>query len=214
MHLLFLKRMAVFESVKLFDDLCTQGYHLIDDFLDQSTYQELYVLATQLAQQEAFYPAKIGQKSQTQQNQSIRKDHIYWLDELPNNDAVCRYLQQIAALMKSLNQNLFLGLQEHELHFAVYSPGAFYKKHIDQFHTTKTRKISCVYYLNPTWDVSYGGKLNLYSKNDTELQAIQPLGNRFVCFDSTLPHEVERTTQTRYSITGWLKTRPATSVFS
>lgn len=106
-----------------------------------------------------------------------------------------------------LNHALYLSLHEFETHFAIYQPGSFYKKHVDQFQSTKNRKISCVYYLNEQWQPSFGGKLNLYSPQDELLSEVIPLGNRLICFNSELPHEVELTHCTRYSIAGWMKTR-------
>jgi SM-20-related protein len=93
------------------------------------------------------------------------------------------------------------------MHFAVYAPGSFYKRHVDQFATTKTRKISCVYYLNEKWLEEYQGELTLYDKENNLLQNVLPIGNRLICFNSELPHEVNPTLQTRYSITTWMKTR-------
>ena len=52
-----------------------------------------------------------------------------------------------------------------------------------------------------------GGQLNLYNQQDELIRAVFPEGNRFICFNSELPHEVALTHQTRYSITGWMKTR-------
>jgi SM-20-related protein len=86
-------------------------------------------------------------------------------------------------------------------------PNGFYKKHVDQFATTKDRRISCVYYLNENWQPDFGGELTLYNTQDELLTHVQPLGNRFVCFNSDMPHEVCTAYQTRYSIAAWLKVR-------
>ena len=143
----------------------------------------------------------------SQQNNTIRTDKISWLDEQENNPAIQAFLTQIKQVANILNQSLFLGLNEFETHFAAYQPGTYYRKHIDQFATQKTRKISCVYYLNKDWLDAYGGELMLYSKNEELIQRVLPQENRFICFNSELPHEVCITYQPRYSITGWMKTR-------
>jgi SM-20-related protein len=202
----------LFSSELLIDDLCTQGFHIIDNFFEVQHYQQLRALAFNLLEENAFQSAKIGSNIQAQHNTSVRKDKIHWFDNSNREPSILAYLKRMSEIVTLLNQSLFLGLQEIESHFSVYQPGSFYKKHIDQFQTTKTRKISCVYYLNEEWSASYGGTLKLYSPLDKLIQEINPLGNRFICFNSELPHEVTTTQQTRYSITGWMKTRASDTV--
>jgi SM-20-related protein len=187
-------------------NISVQGYHLIDEFLTQDHYQALIRYAQNLHQQGVFRSARIGQKVQAHHNNAIRTDEICWLEEESTERSVQAYLKQTNELASKLNRTLFLGLTEFETHFAVYQPGAYYKKHVDQFATNKTRKISCVYYLNELWQEDFGGELILYSKEDQPLQKVYPKGNRFICFNSELPHEVCLTHHTRYSITGWMKT--------
>ena len=57
------------------------------------------------------------------------------------------------------------------------------------------------------WKVEYGGELKLYTTDGQLIENVLPLENRFICFNSELPHEVCVTHQPRYSITGWMKTR-------
>jgi SM-20-related protein len=188
-------------------DLCTNGFHIIDDFLDLNHHQSLRKIAVQMHQKGLFKSAKIGLKVQAQQNDTIRTDEIFWLDNESDNPAVTAYLKKINNIANVLNQSLFLSLTEFETHFAAYQAGAFYKKHNDQFATTKTRKISCVYYLNEGWQKDFGGELKLYNKEEQLIQTVLPQGNRFICFNSELLHEVCLTNRPRYSITGWMKTR-------
>lgn len=159
-----------------------------------------------------FKSARVGPIVQAQQNNTIRTDEIYWLDEGSEEPAVQAYLKNAFQIAHILNQSLFLGLIEFETHFAAYHPGSFYKKHIDQFATKKTRKISCVYYLNEAWQEEFGGELKLYNKEGQLIQNVSPLANRFICFNSDLPHEVCLTHQPRYSIAGWMKTRSMSEV--
>ncbi|KGP63006.1 hypothetical protein EP47_12825 [Legionella norrlandica] len=188
-------------------DICTQGYHIIDSFLEADHYHSLCDIAQIINQKDLFRSAKIGQNEQSQQNNTIRTDKIYWIDEDSPYPSLQAYLQKLINLGNMLNQMVYLGLAEFETHFAIYQPGTFYKKHVDQFTNTKTRKISCVYYLNKTWQKKFGGELLLYNLKDELLLNIPPIGNRLVCFNSELPHEVSLTYQTRFSIAGWMKTR-------
>lgn len=191
----------------LIEQLCTQGFYICDQFLAPEDYKGLRNQAERLYEQGMFRSARIGRELHHQKNEQIRSDEICWLDESDSHPAISAYLQQTTHIANTLNQELFLSLVELETHFALYQPGTFYKKHIDQFAATKTRKISCVYYLNEQWDADWGGQLALYNKEDELLQQVMPLGNRFICFNSELPHEVMQTQQARYSLTGWMKTR-------
>ncbi|MFY7697826.1 MAG: 2OG-Fe(II) oxygenase [Legionella sp.] len=183
-----------------------QGYCLIDNFLSSENYQQLMTECTAAEIHGAFNKAKIGNNSTARVNQSIRRDAIAWLNEdTAGNQA---FFAAIELVRKALNQDLYLGLVEFESHYALYQPGDFYKKHIDQFKNEKTRRISCVYYLNHHWQPGDGGELTLYSEENIEIVTLPPLGNRLICFCSELPHEVHITHKKRYSIAGWLRTRP------
>lgn len=190
------------------DALYERGFYIVDDFLSISDYQSLYQTAQTLHSKGYFKDAKIGQRQEATVNSQIRSDQIHWLDDYKDDQAIRNYFSAIEDIRMTLNRTLFLGLQDYEAHFAVYSAQTFYKKHIDQFNKTSERRVSCVYYLNNQWRSEDGGELILYQKNDQFLSQIEPHGNRFVCFNSDLPHEVLITHRTRYSITGWLKTRP------
>lgn len=192
----------------LIHDLCNQGFHIIDGLLEQEICQLLRSNAQELYEQGLFKGAKIGLSVEAQKNNAIRTDEILWLEGNETNPAVQIYLSQMQQLAQLLNQELFLSLNEFETHFANYQPGTYYKKHVDQFANQKTRKISFVYYLNQNWQQDHGGELKLYDHDDQLIQTVAPQENRFICFKSDLPHEVAVTHQPRYSITGWMKTRP------
>lgn len=188
-------------------NLCTQGFHIIDSLLEQEQCRALRATAEQMYAQGLFRHAKIGLKITSQLNKAIRTDEILWLEGTENRPEIQAFLTHIHQLADMLNQSLFLGLNEFETHFAHYQPGTFYKKHIDQFANQNTRKISFVYYLNKDWQAEYGGELKLYNQEEQLIQQVLPQENRFICFNSELPHEVCITHQPRYSITGWFKTR-------
>ncbi|KTD53411.1 2OG-Fe(II) oxygenase [Legionella santicrucis] len=194
-------------SELLIHNLCTQGFHIIEDFLEPNQCQLIQAKAQEMYGQGLFRGAKIGLNLESHKNKTIRADEIFWLDEHEENSAIQNYLKRIQQLAQLLNQELFLGLYEFETHLAAYQPGSYYKKHVDQFATKKNRKISCVYYLNKDWYAELGGELKLYNQEQQLIQVILPQENRFICFNSELPHEVCLTHQPRYSIAGWLKTR-------
>ncbi len=189
------------------DALCDQGFHIIDDFLDEHHYQNLRAVILSMHNQAQFKSAKIGHARDAINETRIRNDQIYWLDEQTDDPSINAYFNAINKTAKILNRSLFLGLVDFEAHFSAYKPGSFYKKHIDQFSTTKERRISCVYYLNDEWQPNFGGELTLYNKQGIPLPGLLPHGNRFICFNSDIPHEVQITHRMRYSIAGWFKVR-------
>lgn len=199
--------MNMFPINPLLDQLCTEKFSIIDDFLTEKAYTDLLRLITQLDNCAAFKQAHIGTGHAMTQNPAIRSDKIFWIDDtLEKNVVMQPYLDAIHTLMTLCNQHFFTNLKTWEGHFAIYNPGNFYKKHVDQFRSNKDRQISCIYYLNDQWKKEHGGELVLYNETDIELSNILPKANRFVCFRSELPHEVLPCfSRNRYSITSWLK---------
>ena len=192
------------------DDIHAKGFFIIDNFLSDAHYQALRCTINELYLDGTFKSAKIGQNMNVKQVASIRNDHICWLDEDMSNPAIKAYFSAIDNIKQTLNESLFLGLDSIEAHFAVYSTGSFYKKHVDQFANNLDRRISCVYYLNDNWQPEHGGELVLYQKDNKEALpyiTLSPYGNRLVCFNSDLPHEVTMAYHTRCSIAAWLKVR-------
>lgn len=196
-----------FETI--IDGLLSEGYGIVDDFLTAS---QVTALATQLRERRLggqFRPAGIGNQRVTVK-QAIRGDEILWLDEasvLPDERA---FMQRIDEFVDYLNQTCYLGLRDYEFHYALYPPGTFYKRHLDQFRSDSRRKLSVICYLNADWHETDGGQLALFVPDgNTEREVVvQPTGGRLVCFESgRLEHEVRPATRERLSLTGWLKTR-------
>lgn len=197
--------------MKTLDQICeelyTQDYAIVESFLSLEDYHSLSLSAQTMLANAQFRSAKIGRQVDSMENTEIRTDKIAWLDDLERNTAINHYLEKINQLARGLNQAFFLGLDHLEAHFAVYAPGSFYRKHVDQFKTTQDRRISCVYYLNNAWQEEDGGQLKLYNKQDELILELLPTPNRLIVFKSDLPHEVCETHRARFSITGWLKVR-------
>ena len=189
------------------DEIHAHGYHIINDFLPEIHYQNLCKKIQELHTDGSFKAAKVGQNAEKKHVSHIRNDQIFWLDEASTDQAVKTYFDDMECIKSTLNQSLFLGLNHIEAHFAVYKPGSFYKKHVDQFTNNLDRRISCVYYLNHNWQPEHGGELILYHKDNQLHTTIQPYGNRLVCFNSDLPHEVSTSHRMRYSIAAWFKVR-------
>lgn len=186
------------------DDLATRGYSIRDNFLSESmiTLVQQYLIRSEQAGK--FHLAGIGNDNQFQVDKTIRSDKVFWLRNQEQETAALADFWQITDQLKAtLNRELFLGLQLLEAHYAIYPPGSFYKLHRDQFKNQDTRQVSIVLYLTPEWQPGDGGELWLYPDKQPDPIVVQPKLNTFVCFLSSLLHEVKPTDKKRYSLTGW-----------
>lgn len=157
------------------------------------------------AHRDSFQAAKIGPKQNKQRDESIRGDHTYWIDPLSPPDIFNPLLTFLENLKLAVNEKFYFGLQQFECHLAYYPTGTFYQKHFDTFEKDSSRKLSFVFYLNPSWNESWGGDLILYDKEGAVLQKVTPAPGSFICFlSSEFPHEVRSAVCERRSFTGWM----------
>lgn len=194
------------------DQVAANGYAVVPDFLSADETRALVHDLRQLQAKGEMRSAGIGKDAEL--SQSVRGDFIHWLDEVTSSPAQREYLQRLEDLRLAFNQTLYLGLFEFEGHFASYPPGAFYRKHLDQFQHNGQRALSCILYLNEAWQDSDGGQLRLYldESGEGEYLDIAPTGGALVVFLSARYwHEVLPATRERLSLTGWYRTRPAQS---
>lgn len=148
--------------------------------------------------------AGIGSSEAKTYDLQIRRDKIYWIDKLVATPAEQEFFKIIDEYITYLNRVCFAGINDYEFHYAVYEPGSFYKRHLDQFRYNNARKFSLITYLNEDWTEDKGGALIIYN-NDIP-NAILPVGGTTVFFKSDeLEHEVATSLDVRMSITGWLK---------
>lgn len=193
----------------LIDGLLTNGYGIMDNFL---SLPEIAALGLCLQKRHAageFRSAGVGNQQVTVKT-TIRGDKIGWLNEATATAAELAFLQRIGLFVQYLNQTCYLGLQDHEFHYALYPTGTSYKRHLDRFRSDSRRKLSVICYLNTNWQEADGGQLTLYlpaAAGPEQPIMVMPVGGRLVCFDSgQLEHEVFPATRERLSLTGWLKT--------
>ncbi len=121
----------------------------------------------------------------------IRGDRIYWLDPEHPTPAQVVYWQVVNRLRRRLNETLFLSLHDTEAHLAIYPPGSFYQRHLDQPRGRAWRLITLMLYLNPDWHPDDGGQLDL-SRPQTPDEGIDllPAGGLLVGFRSdTIPQK-------------------------
>lgn len=190
---------------KIIEDIDEKGWSETRHFFSEAYMLDLFRESNELWQQGEFRKAGVGIGVNLQVRPEIRSDNVIWMDPDNLTGIQLEYWDTINRLRVELNQAFFIGLNGFEAHFAVYEPGSFYKKHLDQFKQVKYRIISCILYLNINWQPEFGGYLRIYNDEET-FTDIEPQAGTFVCFRSdTVYHEVLPASQTRYSLTGWLK---------
>ena len=187
--------------LKIVDALVNDGYIVIENAITK----ELCSALLQDARSESgFTNAGISSTNDLHIDSSKRRDKTLWLDE----DGSCRseYLAFSKELQESLNRELYLGLSYYESHYALYSEGDFYEKHLDAFKGSKNRVVTTVLYLNEEWKDEDGGELVIYDEEDKEIQKVTPNAGTLVVFLSDkFPHEVLEANTKRYSIAGWFR---------
>ena len=185
------------------DALVDKGYIFLSDLVPNHISQVL-LEKIQSTQAHELKAASIGRGAEQQLNPDIRRDRIQWLEE--HNEPDAQYLELMTQLKNGLNRRLFMGLFDYESHYAVYQPGAFYKKHVDALKGSQNRILTTVFFLNPDWKAADCGELIIYDEADIEIKRIAPKMGHFVIFLSErFPHEVTKTLAQRNSIAGWFR---------
>ncbi|AUD60117.1 proline hydroxylase [Shewanella sp. Pdp11] len=185
------------------DALVDKGYIFLPDLVPNNISQVL-LEKIQSTQAHELKAASIGRGAEQQLNPDIRRDRIQWLEE--HNEPDAQYLELMTQLKNGLNRRLFMGLFDYESHYAVYQPGAFYKKHVDALKGSQNRILTTVFFLNPDWKAADCGELIIYDEADIEIERIAPKMGHFVIFLSErFPHEVTQTLAQRNSIAGWFR---------
>lgn len=192
------------------DALVAQGYVVIPHFVSHQVVSRMSNEACQLRDAGAMRRAGVGQGADLSVQDALRGDFIHWLNSEISNVSYRHYLDQLETLRQSVNRSLALGLFEFEGHYAIYPPGAYYRRHLDRFQQDSRRTLTTILYLNPAWDTQDGGQLRLYL-NDHDPESyldIAPIGGTLVTFlSSRFWHEVLPARRDRMSLTGWFKTR-------
>ena len=150
-----------------------------------------------------FALAGVGPRQTSQVHEEIRTDEIFWLGKSNTRKAEDDFIKQIEVFIAYLNETCYAGINSYEFHFAVYNPGSFYKRHVDQFKGSDTRKYTVVVYLNKDWTPTMGGQLLIFD-GDKKME-IEPVFGRIVVMRSFVEHEVLESHFLRKSVTGWLR---------
>jgi len=195
----------------LAEAIAAEGWAVVPDFIESELISELRAECRRFAAEGALRAAAVGSGAGRQTRSDIRTDEIRWLEQADATPAQRRCLARFEALRLALNRELQLGLFEFECHFSRYAPGAFYRKHLDQFRGDRRRRLSCVLYLNENWAREDGGELRLHldAAETGKFEDVLPAGGTLVLFLSErFAHEVLPAKRERLSLAGWFKTRP------
>lgn len=192
----------------LLDALAGPGWHVDPDFLSTQETSALREECLTAQAEGAFHAAGVGSGQATVYNE-IRGDQILWVDDNQTGPALKAVLARLEALRQAVNQNLFLGLADVELHFAAYPTGAGYQRHLDRFKDNDRRVLTVVLYLNPPdWSGADGGQLHFWHEEHAPPLEITPAGGTLVAFLSErFWHQVLPARRQRLSLTGWFKRR-------
>lgn len=192
----------------LFDALAQHHWATSDTLIPRQLYESLHRACRQKWEAGHFREARIGRQHSESLRIEIRGDSICWITPDNAGTEAENFLAWADTLRQDLNREFYAGLNSAEFHFARYSEGRGYKKHLDQHLQNTQRRISLVLYLNHEWGQADGGELCLYSPDDdtVEIKRILPQPGRLVVFRSDLiPHEVLPCAQPRWSLTGWFR---------
>jgi SM-20-related protein len=189
--------------------IADEGCAIEADFLPQASVAALADEAHARDAAGEFHAAGVGRGATRVQRSDVRGDRILWLDRSLASSAQRAFWQALDALRLALNETLLLGLFSFEGHYALYPPGAYYRRHRDQFRgagSSDIRVISCAMYLNENWALADGGALRIY--DGERVRDVLPVAGTLVCFLSDrFEHEVLPATRERLALTGWFRRR-------
>lgn len=187
--------------------LADPGWCVIPNFLTPAQTNALRMECLAAYANGEFHDAGVGRGASVVRRE-IRGDHVRWIDETQTGPALAYVRDALEALRKEVNQQLFLGLFDIELHYAVYPPGAGYRRHLDRFQDDDRRTLTIILYLNENWVDSDGGLLRFWPDDNEAALEIQPAGGTLVTFLSDrFWHEVAPAHRQRLSLTGWFRQR-------
>jgi SM-20-related protein len=189
------------------DELTAGRYAVVPEFLPGAAVAALAAEARRRDATGDFRPARVGRGERREERGDIRGDRTLWLDEWAPARAEVALWAALERLRVAVNRATLLGLYSFEGHYAIYPPGAFYRRHRDRFRDDDARTLSCVLYLNDGWAPDDGGELRVHLE-DGSSRDLAPGGGTLVCFLSDrCEHEVLPARRERYSVAGWFLRR-------
>ena len=128
-------------------------------------------------------------------------------------EARAALISAVDSLRRTIEESSGISLKTEltELKYAYYPFGGRYQKHVDGgiVQENRAREYSFILYLNSHWGEGDGGKLRVFSYEDSDISPqgyvdIAPRAGTAVVFKSdVVPHEVLPTSTKRVAIVGW-----------
>ena len=145
---------------------------------------------------------------------TTRSDLVFWCNgDRKGEECVSDYAERLSTLLDKLKGEINELKQvesRSEAMLTCYPPGGSrYSIHVDNPDPSKSkRKLTAILYLNPTWNKSHGGELEIYDAKTQKVprNRIEPHEARLLLFwsDKRVPHAVLPTYSNRYAVTIWL----------
>ena len=184
--------------------LAVNGWCVVSNFLSQTQTQALATECMAMHASQLLTPPRVGANRAAT---LLRGDSTRWFQPDALSPRQQAFADRIEALQNALNHDLFLGLVDSELHYAVYRPGTGYARHLDRLRNNDSRVISAVFYLNEAWQDAEGGALRLYLADQTYHDVIPRAGTLLLFLSAQFEHEVLPATRDRMSIACWMRQR-------
>jgi len=194
--------------------LATDGYAIVPGFLPLAVARDLREEVLAYWQEGELKRAAVGRGEGKRLVAELRTDSIQWIDPQSLSVSQKIYWDNMQLLQQQVNRRLFLGLFDYEAQMARFSPGGYYKPHLDRHQQTQARVLSAVTYLDEDWQEEEGGALRLYLDPalgvDGPYRDIYPEAGKLVLFlAGEFWHEVRVAQRPRHSVTGWFRQREA-----
>lgn len=188
---------------KVAQGLSQDGMVVMDNFISEEVVDGLCARIHEYDHARRFHRAEVGHGINRQAILDVRRDRVMWIEQHDVTGQLAQVNQDLYALKDYLNRTCYLGIQDVEMHFAIYEPGGFYQRHLDQFKDNGNRVLTFILYLNIGWQPDHGGQLRIYL-SDNDVKEIEPIAGRLVCFRSdVIEHEVVLAHHQRFTLTGW-----------
>jgi len=186
--------------------IAKDGVAVVPHFAPRGLAEALAVEARRRDTAGEFRLAGVGRGAGRVLRADIRGDRTCWLDESALAPAERCLWRALEALRLEINRATALGLFSVEAHYAIYPPGAFYRRHRDRFRDHDARVLSWILYLNEAWTQADGGALRIQLA-DGSARDVLPEAGTLACFLAERDHEVLRPQRERLSIAGWFRRR-------
>ena len=181
--------------------LSQSGFFFRDDFVSANAATGIRAEALALVSGGALRAAGFGRDGKT--DAKVRGDKLCWMEKSSAGPGVRPLMLAFEKIQQTVNRELYLGVSRYEMQLAHYAPGSLgYTKHLDAFRGGPNRRLTAIYYLNPTWQPGDGGELALYLPNG-ELR-VEPKNNRLLVFlAEEVEHAVLPVHADRLALTAW-----------